>query len=177
MIPYCWVEDGSGEELLHTLRAHPAIASVAVVDEIDNQYLIRISWEPDARGFIEIITQSDVVILSAVGTAAEWTFEIRTDDHTMLAAFHQECEAHDVSITITSVHHTLHCEPPHRQLTDAQSEALLTAYNAGYFDNPREATLEEIGEQLGISRQAVADRLKRGYHALIESFARANTPT
>jgi predicted DNA binding protein len=52
-------------------------------------------------------------------------------------------------------------------MTDTQEAALMQAFQAGYYDTPREATLEEIAEELEISRQAVANRLRRGYRNLI----------
>jgi predicted DNA binding protein len=53
-------------------------------------------------------------------------------------------------------------------LTDSQREALLLAYERGYYDSPRTTNLSDLGEFLGISRQAVSNRLKRGTRQLIE---------
>jgi predicted DNA binding protein len=47
-------------------------------------------------------------------------------------------------------------------LTDTQQEALVLAYERGYFESPREVTLEALGEELGISQQAVGSRLRGG---------------
>ncbi len=47
-------------------------------------------------------------------------------------------------------------------LTDTQQEALILAYERGYFESPRKITMAELGEELGISQQAVASRLRRG---------------
>ncbi|MFC7027483.1 helix-turn-helix domain-containing protein [Halomicroarcula sp. GCM10025710] len=41
---------------------------------------------------------------------------------------------------------------------------------AGFFDEPRTATLEDVAAELGISRQAVANRLRRGHRALIREM-------
>jgi len=48
-----------------------------------------------------------------------------------------------------------------------QREALVLAYERGYYRQPREVTLEEIGEELGISESAVSGRLNRGLATLI----------
>lgn len=44
-------------------------------------------------------------------------------------------------------------------LTDKQREAFETAVDAGYFDRPRNATLEDLADELGISPSAVSHRL------------------
>jgi predicted DNA binding protein len=51
--------------------------------------------------------------------------------------------------------------------TPEQREALVTAYEMGYFTEPRETSLEEIAAELGISPTAVAGRLKRGMRSLV----------
>jgi predicted DNA binding protein len=54
-------------------------------------------------------------------------------------------------------------------LTEPQREALLLAYEQGYYDSPRTTTLADLADQFGISRQAVSNRLKRGTRQLIEN--------
>ncbi|MEF8841194.1 MAG: helix-turn-helix domain-containing protein [Haloarculaceae archaeon] len=51
--------------------------------------------------------------------------------------------------------------------TEEQREALLAAYERGYFAEPREASLEELAELLGISPTAVAGRIRRGMRSLV----------
>lgn len=52
-------------------------------------------------------------------------------------------------------------------ITEAQEEALVLAYDREYFDSPREVTLEELADELGISQQAVASRLRRGLRGVL----------
>ena len=52
-------------------------------------------------------------------------------------------------------------------MTDAQQEALVLAYERGYFNTPRDVTMADLGEELGISQQAVASRLRRGVSAIL----------
>ncbi|WP_455565422.1 helix-turn-helix domain-containing protein [Natronobacterium gregoryi] len=43
----------------------------------------------------------------------------------------------------------------------------MLAFDRGYFDSPRAVTMEELGDELGISQQAVASRLWRGIDQLL----------
>jgi predicted DNA binding protein len=52
-------------------------------------------------------------------------------------------------------------------LTDTQREALVLAYERGYFGSPRETSLEEVAAELDITQQSLSSRLRRGHRRLI----------
>lgn len=52
-------------------------------------------------------------------------------------------------------------------LTDVQRETLLAAHETGYFEVPREATLGDLAEQLGVTDTAASQRLRRGMATLV----------
>jgi len=52
-------------------------------------------------------------------------------------------------------------------LTDQQRRALSVAYERGYFREPREASLEELADELDLSASAVGGRLRRGMKSLV----------
>ncbi|AXR77966.1 helix-turn-helix domain-containing protein [Natrarchaeobaculum sulfurireducens] len=55
-------------------------------------------------------------------------------------------------------------------VTEKQREAVELAVELGYYDRPREATLSDLAEALGISRSAVSQRLTAVELTLIDSF-------
>ena len=52
-------------------------------------------------------------------------------------------------------------------LTEEQREALVAAYEQGYFAEPRETSLEELAEAFDLSASAVGGRINRGLKALV----------
>jgi predicted DNA binding protein len=52
-------------------------------------------------------------------------------------------------------------------LTPAQAEAMKTAYEMGYFEVPRGASSETVAAELGVSKSAFLERLRRGERALL----------
>lgn len=54
-------------------------------------------------------------------------------------------------------------------LSERQREALLTAYEMGYFEIPRATTLGAVADELGISVPAASERLRRAQTGLVES--------
>lgn len=54
-------------------------------------------------------------------------------------------------------------------LTDAQRAAVRTAYELGYFEIPRTATLDDVAAELDISASSCSERLRRAQTHLIEA--------
>lgn len=67
-------------------------------------------------------------------------------------------------------------EPPGDGLTDRQHEALRTAYELGFFDIPRQTSLEEIADELDIAASSVSERLRRAQTQLIEETVATSWP-
>jgi len=67
-------------------------------------------------------------------------------------------------------------EPPGNGLTDRQTEALRTAYEMGYFEVPRGASLDAVAAELGISASSLSERLRRAQTALIEEQVATTWP-
>ncbi|AXR79087.1 helix-turn-helix domain-containing protein [Natrarchaeobaculum sulfurireducens] len=55
-------------------------------------------------------------------------------------------------------------------VSEKQHEALRVAYEEGYFDVPRRASLREVADVLEISRSALAERLHRGQSHVFEHY-------
>jgi len=51
-------------------------------------------------------------------------------------------------------------------LTEQQYEAITAALEHGYYEIPRDASAEDLAGEIGISRQAFAERLRRGHRTL-----------
>lgn len=58
-------------------------------------------------------------------------------------------------------------------VTDAQREAIRVADRIGYYDDPREADLGDVADELGISRSAASQRLNGAASTLVLELLRA----
>ena len=58
-------------------------------------------------------------------------------------------------------------ETPIAALSDRQQEALLAAHDLGYYDHPRRATHEEIGDRLDCAPNTVCDHLQKAEKAIM----------
>lgn len=130
--------------------------------------MLRTEWGPTYEGVLRAIGDADVVLLSGAGTATEWTFEVRADEREQVAAFQAYCDEHGVAVTLESLQAL--SKPGADQeygLTEAQREALVLAYERGYYRSPRETTLAELAAEVGITGQSFGSRLRRGIHRLV----------
>ena len=55
-------------------------------------------------------------------------------------------------------------------LTDRQAEVFETAYRPGFFEIPREATVEAVAEDSGVSKSTASDVLRRAIRNLAEWY-------
>ncbi len=61
-------------------------------------------------------------------------------------------------------------EDPLSALTERQREVLETAYRQGYFDTPREASTEEVAEEVGVDSSTVSEHLQRAERNLFGEY-------
>ena len=94
---------------------------------------------------------------------------IRFPDHGRLTEFDEFLTEHDIDIQVDRIY--TQTEDDQREyaydLTDEQREALASAVRRGYFEVPRGATLSDLAEELGITRQAASERVRRGANAVL----------
>lgn len=57
-------------------------------------------------------------------------------------------------------------------VTDRQEECLRTAVKLGYFSIPRQANADEVAAELGISKSAFLERLRRAEREIFEEMVR-----
>ena len=167
IIPYFWVRRADTEDIESAFDSHEGVTNIRVVDSIENEYLMRAEWEQAYFGILSALAKANVVVLSGIGTKEQWRFEVRGESQEAIASFREYCQENEIPITITAVHAMIPVHGDGYQLTETQREALVLAYEQGYFDTPRERSLEEIAEELGITQQSLSARLRRGHRRLI----------
>lgn len=108
-------------------------------------------------------------LLEAVSGDGGWYAVLELPNVETLHSFRAFCSDHDVSASIQKLYR-VEAGPTGEAfgLTPSQREAITTAYEAGYFNQPRDTSLEGVGERLGISSSAAGGRLRRGLRTLIE---------
>jgi hypothetical protein len=99
-----------------------------------------------------------------------WVVDALVPDRAVLQRFARNCESEGVKFDLLQVSESDQVGGGRQfGLTDLQAETLFEAYDRGYYTVPRETNLEEVADPLGVSHQALSERLRRGVGSLIES--------
>jgi len=167
VVPYFWVRGTDTDALVEHFSEHPGVRDIRAVDKVDGEHLMRCAWEEEHDSVLDALIAPEVVLLSAIGTAEEWTFELRGESREAISEFRKYCHDHGVPVELTELH-ALRPLDAKEGLTDGQREALTLAYERGYFDSPRATSLEAIADDLGVTQQALGARLRRGNKRLVE---------
>ena len=167
VIPYFWVRGAEADDIEAAFEVHAGVTNIRLIDSVDNEYLMRAEWEREYVGVLSALAEIQIVVLSGTGTNDGWRFEVRSESREEISEFRTYCQEHDIPIDITAVHALLPIQDEGYELTDGQREALIVAYERGYFNSPRETSLADVAEELGITQQSLSSRLKRGHRRLI----------
>lgn len=147
----------------------PSVADPVVVVDGEQDRLYRVEPTPDLLVVPEL-TKRGGAMLSAYCQNGAWNGRYQFPDRDTLVAMREFCHENGMTFDVQRLYRA---DDPgdwgDAGLTDRQREALLVAYEAGYYDDPRLASLEDVATTLDISATAVGRRLRRGTASLVES--------
>jgi hypothetical protein len=181
VMPLLWAhaEDRSLDEtaLTEALVDDPTTDNVTLLGDFDDEWLYRMQWTGHVELLVHMITQSQATVLRASTTDSRWELRVLYPSRDDVSSTHEFCENHGLTFDVQSVHE-MDVSPSGRYgLTDAQYEALVSAHEAGYFSVPREASLDDLSDDLGVSHQALSERIRRGTDVLVgEALLTERTP-
>lgn len=120
---------------------------------------------------IDVVTTKAAVefgaeFCNARTTGDSWTIEVAFPSPAGLEGFRDQCDNLGVRMEVADTPTFRRLDPA--GLTPRQRETLQIASDRGYFSVPRETTLAELAETLGVSDQAVSERIRRGVDALVQ---------
>jgi hypothetical protein len=171
IMPYVWVSGGDQAEFEESVRGTDEVRELFHLDTIEDRSLYRIDWDETVESLIYGMVETDATILEAHG-GDSWLFRIRFNNHESLSAFSDYCQRHDIRLNVRRVHNLTAEEVRDEpfDLTDEQREAIEIALDRGYFEVPRRATLSDLAAEVGVSQQAVSERLRRGTNKVMRAL-------
>lgn len=159
-----------------------ALAEDQTVDDfqplstVDGRRLYRLQVSDET----ETVLYPAWVSLGAEGLEAHcengrWHSRVRFPDRDALAEYEAYLTGNDLSFEVKRLYDAASVPgtsgaKAEDGLTAQQRQTLLLAYERGFFDIPRRATAAELATELEVSRQAVSERLRRGYATLVERY-------
>ena len=167
VMPLLWARAPDHDRLEAALREDSSTAAVTPLTDHGDERLYRIVWEPTVAFVVRVLTTGDATMLDASADREGWQVRLLYPTRDDLAETSSYCERHGVSMNVQSIQQMGGGSSGQYGLTETQYEALTLACEQGYFDIPRETDLGEVAEMLGISHQALSERLRRGTEKLV----------
>lgn len=161
-----WVSGPTQSELERAFDDDPSVERYTNLGRRDQQLLYDVTYSCDDRNVFEAIVECNGTILTATGADGYWHLRIRVlDREDARCTYNRLRESHDA--TLLRLQDLSEQHPTAYGLTTKQYETLIAALEYGYFTIPREISMEELADELDISHQALSERLRRAYRALV----------
>ena len=175
LTPYFWVSGENGTGFEAAAADDPSIRNLRHIDDVDRAALYRAEWTENVDSIVFAYTTVGATILEASAQHEEWELSMRFDDRDRLDQFRDYCDDYDIPFRLTQLYERAHPRAGTQYgLTTKQHEALVTAWEMGYYDSS-DVSLTDVADSLDISQQSLSRRLQRGYDNLIQ-HALAVTP-
>ncbi|ELZ29819.1 bacterio-opsin activator HTH domain-containing protein [Halogeometricum pallidum JCM 14848] len=155
---------GDVEAFVASARADAAVESLVELDAAPAWTRYQLSWSPRVESVLEPLLRTATVVEAAA--SERWIFRLRFAEFDDVATFRQRIDDICVSLELRRLHEGSRAEETDRRMTDLQRRTLTVALREGYFEVPRSATLSDLAAELGVSKQAVSERLRRALSIL-----------
>ncbi|GAB3027056.1 helix-turn-helix domain-containing protein [Natronobiforma cellulositropha] len=170
LMPFVWLAGNEAEiaVLDDELHRDPSVESVTLLTDLGDERLYRMEWVDDVTVLLHVLTEEEATVLQATGEHSQWRLRILFPERDALSRTYEFATDQGFSLDIQRIHELDDDRYGRHGLTDAQHETLVRALERGYYEIPRHADMEELAADLGISHQALSERLRRAHKRLVE---------
>lgn len=162
VMPCLWVAGGDFAAFEEALEADPTVAEVVTATEYDNEKFYQVNWTEDIKQHVDAALDEEGSLLHAETTNDEWHLVVRFASRNQFDIFREYFTDQGINFSLENLTKASSPQQFMGGLTAAQRDALVIAVEEGYFAIPREATMEDVADSLGISTQAASERIRRG---------------
>jgi predicted DNA binding protein len=151
------------------LTSDPTVDTFEQVAEFDGEAIYALRYTDRAVLFSTEVARCNGVVLDMENEGTAWRFRVWLPDRAAAQSLWQFASAEDLAVELVRVNEHGSVLERSFGLTEAQREAVLTALELGYFDEPRGVTLGELAEELEISEPAASRLVRRGLKRLLSA--------
>lgn len=151
------------------LRSGPGVAEAECIGQHADGWLFWLRWVDHPRRLIQRLVNAEVTLLSIQAEDRAWKLRLLTPERSGISqaqAIMNDLGCNAECQRISPLDST---DSSRSGLTKRQKDALVEAFESGHYEVPRDATADEVADELGISHQALSERLRRAHRQLIES--------
>lgn len=165
---YCVCSDDF-EHFETGLKKDPTVREFERVLRIRDTAIYTFSYTEDILLFSTEIVQANGIVLDIRNEGPIWVVKAWLPSREVARELWDFADEHGIEMSIDRINPHASIVSNSYGVTDAQREALMTALESGYFDEPRSTTLDDLAYELGVSQPALSGLLRRGFRRLLES--------
>jgi len=152
------------------LAADPTVADVSTVITTPEFRVYRTRLVSTEYLVLTTAVEMGLRLIEAVSGDGGWYAVLELPNSDALREFRNHCLAIGVTVETRKLYRIDAGSTGEAfGLTPSQREAITTAYDAGYFNQPRDTSLQGVADRLGVSSSAAGGRLRRGLRTLVET--------
>lgn len=155
----------NAQTVASTIRSHPDIPEYDQIYAGDRRVIAQ--YEADERGLYEFLWESSLPPeFPIIIENGEMEFDVtatREQFETFVAVLDETERQYDLLTLV-------HTDEQDALLTDRQREYLTVAHRRGYFDVPRECTLAELADGLGVDKSTASETIRRATARIVGQF-------
>lgn len=165
-----WASSSELGQLDDALRADGTTEEVTRLSIDDEHALYRIEWRTSTKAAIDVFMRANGTILDAHGDARQWEIRVLFPHQASVSAAYDDWRKHGIDPTIRQINSISDVvDYGGMSLSSCQHEVLTEAFETGYYNVPRDVTLEDLATNLDVSHQALSERFRRGHRTLVET--------
>lgn len=151
------------------LTADPTIDEYERVIQLGAEAVYALTYSDDAILFSTAVGRLNGVILEIENAGTTWVLKVWFPDRSAAQQLWTFATDHEVDVELVRVNDYESILEHSYGLTAAQQEALQVALDAGYFEQPRGATLGEVANALEISEPSASRLIRRALRRLVRA--------
>jgi predicted DNA binding protein len=162
------IEYDDRAELEGILDGDPTVNEYELVDWTNGAGIYYIEHTPETELISTVVTNVNGLLVHTETKGNGWLIRLLLPDRKALNSIWEYANENEITLDIIEIYSNDDTRTEMSYgLTDEQMIALKTAYDKGYFQEPRDISLSQVADEIGVSSTAMSGRLRRGVRNLI----------
>lgn len=167
--PYVWARTDDFEALEAAFDDDPTVEELTMLTDMGKERSYQMTWGGSIDRIVPLLTDHQGTITHAHGSSDGWSLRVLFPDRAALSEASDYLREAGFTLKVEAIYEAVDDGHMQHGLTEIQRDTLVAAFEAGCFDVPREKSLSELSEDLGLSHQALSERLRRATGSLVDS--------
>ncbi|RBI60510.1 DNA-binding protein [halophilic archaeon] len=167
VMPFVWASGGDFETLTTVLESDSSVANVKLLADLEEERFYQMEWVDKSQIIGYMLLEEDATVQRAIAHDEQWTLRVLFPERDGISTTSQYEKEHGFTLNILRIYDVDRAQRVQYELTEDQRTALVTALEHGYYEVPREIDQSTLADNLGISHQAMSERLRRGTEGIV----------